>query len=260
MGKKEKVMKLMKFFAFAAIAAMSFGVLADAGNHLLSFSTPGPDKYADGATVLDGEWYALVWSADGVFEGLTPSCEAIDANDLVVIVAPLAKDGKCPYTVFQIDSKSPKYKGNGVYSVYLLDTRNADKTAVAAKVDGKPASVNGVLAEQAYTAVAAEEGGASAKASETSAWGASDYAAGDAELKQPKIAAIAVEGAKVRITVEDLLPAVKYNIRMGATPEVIETYALETPATGVSAANFEIDAGDAKFFRVVREPLVKEVK
>ena len=249
-------MKITKLLFTVVFSAAVFGAFADAANMLIAFSTPGPDKYADGATVLDGEWYALVWSADGNFEGITPECQATDPADAVVIVAPLAKDGKCPYTVFQIDSKSPNYKTGGTYAVYLLDTRNAEKTAVAVAKDGKPASVNGAVANEKYAAASALAGGAESQGAVAGTWGASDAA----DMKQPKITAFVVNGAKVTITVGDMLPAVKYNVKMGATVDKLETYALETPKAGVESADFVIDAADSKFFQVVREPLVKEAK
>jgi len=250
-------MKISCLFAMVLSMVVSFVTFGDAGNMLISFSTPGPDKYADGVQVLDGEWYALCWSADGVFEGITPECAPVDPNDRVVIVAPLAKSGKCPFTVFQIDSQSPNYKTDGTYSVYLLDTRNAAKSSVAAAVAGKPAAVNGVQASEKFTAKAATSGTVEPQGAATGAWGESAIVG---DVKQPKITAFAVDGAQVSITVEDLLPAVKYNVKMGKSVDKLETYALEIPSAGVESANFKIDAGDAKFFKVVREPLVKEAK
>lgn len=249
-------MKVSRFFTLAAAVVMSLSAFADAANMLISFSTNGPDKYADGATVLNGEWYALVWSADGNFEGITPECKAVDPADAVVIVAPLAKDGKCPFTVFQIDSKSANCKSEGTYSVYLLDTRNAAKTAVAVAKEGKPASVNGVIANEDFTAASALAGSVESKGGVDGAWGESSVAG----FKQPKITAFKINGAVVQITVSDLVPAVKYNVVMGETVDKLETYALETPAADVESANFEINADAARFFKVVREPLVKEVK
>lgn len=249
-------MKLSKLLTVFAFALTSLVVFADAANMLIAFSTSGPDKYADGATVLDGEWYALVWSADGVFEGITPECQAVDPSDAVVIVAPLAKNGGCPYTVFQIDSKSANYKTGGVYAVYLLDTRDAEKTSVAAAKGGRPASVNAVLENEKYTATTALAGGARSQGSEVGEWGESGIVGG----KQPKITAFAVNGARVSITVDGLLPAVKYNVVMGKSVDDLDSYALEIPKTGVESANFDIEASDSKFFKVVREPLVKEAK
>lgn len=249
-------MKLSKLFSAVIVAAVAVGAFADAANTLISFSTTGPDEYADDKPVLDGEWYALVWSADGKFDGITADCKAADPNDAVVIVAPLAKGGKCPFTVFQIDSKSPNCKSSGTYAVYLLDTRNAEKTAVAASKGGKPASVNGVQVNENFTAASALAGSVESKGAVAGAWDES----GVANLKQPKITAFKVNGAKVEITVSDLEPSVKYNVLMGPTVDKLETYALETPKTDVESANFEINTADSRFFKVVREPLVKEVK
>jgi len=257
MEEREFRMKISRFLVAATVFSFALFAFGDAANMLISFATPGPDKYADGATVLDGEWYALVWSADGNFNGITPECTAVDPNDRVVIVAPLAKGGKCPFTVFQIDSQSVNYKTSGTYAVYLLDTRNGAKTSVAAAVAGKPVSVNGVQASEQYTAKAATAGSVEPQGAASGAWGESVVAG---EVKQPKITAFAVKGAKVSITVDDLLPAVKYNVKMGKSPDKLDTYSIELPKEGVTSANFEIDAGDAKFFQVVREPLVKEAK
>ena len=65
-------------------------------DQVLRFSTPGPDRYADGSVVRDGECYALVWSPKGqAFAGFNADGTAVSANDRVVLAASLAKDGKC---------------------------------------------------------------------------------------------------------------------------------------------------------------------
>ena len=75
------------------LGGAAFGAANDAR---ISFSTKGPDTYADGTTVLDGECYALCWSkdfanfaikADGTAE---VGAESVDGE--VILVAP-AKDG-----------------------------------------------------------------------------------------------------------------------------------------------------------------------
>ena len=53
------------FLAIACVAG------AGTDDTLIAFSTKGPDRYADGTTVLDGECYALVWSIDGNFDGFS---------------------------------------------------------------------------------------------------------------------------------------------------------------------------------------------
>ena len=71
----------------------AFALANGADDAVVTFSTRGPDRYADGTTVMDGECYALVWSADGVFEGLSANGEPVDSNDKVILIAPYAKDG-----------------------------------------------------------------------------------------------------------------------------------------------------------------------
>lgn len=250
-------MKFSQFAVLMSACALAASAFADAANALISFSTPGPDRYADGTTVKDGEWYALVWSQDGVFEGITADCKALGAGDEVLLVASLAKDGKCPYMIFQVDSA--KAHDTGVYGVYLLDTRTADGSQVAAaNADGKPASVNGAALTQGYTAAAATAGGAkTGPAIAARAWDASAVDTAAEGFSQAKIAAIEVKGAQVKLTVTGLMPAVKYNVRMGEKPDALTDYALTTPKSDVREATFEIDAKDAKFFQIVREPLVK---
>ena len=53
-------MKKSVIAVFAGLAATA--AFAGMNNVLVSFSTVGPDCYADGATVLDGECSALVWT------------------------------------------------------------------------------------------------------------------------------------------------------------------------------------------------------
>ena len=59
---------------------------------------------------------------------------AVDPADEIVLLAPLAKDGRCPLTLFQIDSKSECAHDDGVYAVYLLDTRAGNGLVTGAAV------------------------------------------------------------------------------------------------------------------------------
>lgn len=249
-------MKFSKLCLSAVVCAFALGAFADAANVLVSFSTVGPDTYADKSTVLDGEWYALVWSKDGTFEGIGIDGKAVDPNDDVVMMAPLAKDGRCPYTIFQIDSKSVKAHDDGIYAVLLLDTRNASRTAVSAKNSktGLPKMLNGTLATASYAAAAAAAGGATAKtAAGEATWTAS---AVPADIPQPKIIAFNPNGAQVEITVGGMVPGVQYNVRMGKRIGKLDDFALQVPQTSDNPT-FRINKGDARFFQVTRQPLAK---
>lgn len=245
-------MKTIKGLLFACAVVCATGALADALDTLISFSTPGPDTYADGRPVIDGEWYALVWSVDGNFDGIRTDGAPVDANDQVVMMAKLAKDGHCPFTVFQVDSKVAK--SNGKYAVCLLDTRDPSKSAVAgASAGGKPLFLNGV---QAVSGATEATSGATAPAV-AGAWAESN-AESAADFSQAKIAAFKVEGARVSITVTGMMPGVKYNVKMGEKPDALANYALAVPKTAAdNDVTFSLEAKDAKFFRLEREPLAK---
>ena len=248
-------MKFSKFCFTLATAVFAAGAFADAANVLISFSTEA-DTYADGTPVKDGEWYALCWTADGSFDGLDLDCNPVDPAEKVLVVAPLAENGHCPFVIFQIDSKVAPVAGN--YFVYVLDTRNASGTAVASakkNADGKrvPATeVNGAVASKSFTAAASIGANNANEGVDVSGrWVASTVA----EAKQPRITAFKVENAKVKITVADMMPGVKYNIVMGDSPTNLTSYGLDVPKTINDDPTFEIDPGDAMFFRVVRQPL-----
>jgi len=246
-------MKLTKYFALVAFALFTVSVFADAANVLVSFSTTA-DKYADGTSVKDGEWYALCWSSDGVFEGLNLDCTPIDTNDLVIMKASLAKGGRCPYTIFQIDSQSPNCKRTGTYSVVMLDTRdvngNPSKTL--------PKAVNAAAVASDYKAGSATSGTTEKPSESAGEWAQSKVVLPEgqepAKIKGFKV----IDDAKVEIEIENMFPGVKYNVKMGETLDTIETYGLDVPAdVNTKDAKVIIDAKDAKFFQLTREPLSK---
>ena len=240
-----------------AAAVFAAGAFADAANVLISFSTKA-DYYADGTPVLDGEWYALCWAKDGEFDGLNLDCTPVNPDEKVMILAPLAKGGRCPYMVFQIDSK--KAPSGGSYIVYVLDTRNAAGTEVAVattNAEGKkvPATeVNGSVASKGYTATASA-GKNTGKKKTLSAVAGTWAESIVANAKQPRIAAFEVVDAKVKITVADMMAGVKYNVFMGDSPSNLTSYGLEVPKTIEDDPVFEIEPSDAKFFQIVRQPL-----
>ena len=81
-------MRIKTIFVFFSLCAAAFANSVDDAR--ISFSTVGPDRYADGSTVLDGECYALVWSNDGNFDGFAADGECIDPADRIVLAAPIA--------------------------------------------------------------------------------------------------------------------------------------------------------------------------
>ena len=106
----------MKKLICAMLVAAASAAFADGDDNIaVLVSTTGPDCYQNGATVLDGECYALVWSRDGVFEGFTADGAPIDTNDCVVNVGAVAKGGRCRAAI-EVSASLAAELENGVYA------------------------------------------------------------------------------------------------------------------------------------------------
>ena len=229
---------------FCAIA-LSAPVFAAQNDSLITFSTKGPDTYADGTTVLDGESYALVWVKDGAtFAGFLADGSVADPdNSASVITVPYAKDGRCPPICFQVSAG--KYEG-GTFAIYLLDTRVADGEG-GYKVGGRGKAVNG-FGEIAETAVGAAPG--STRAGSVGVTAVADL---PADMPKPVIKDIKLVDGYVHITVESTVPYLKYNVVGGDTPADVEVEAASAPKSGDAAQEIIFIApadGDSGFFRV----------
>ncbi len=228
---------------------LTFASAAAMDDALLTFSTPGPDKYADGATVLDGECYALVWTATGAaFAGLNADGTPVAATDRLLLLAPLAKNGACPQTLFQVDAATADaLKGKGSYGIYLLDTRvKAEDGAVKLAVvkDGKPAAVNALVTVAEPAAAAAAQATAMRLAA-TAAGGAT--VTEQTLVAEPAITGIKVDGAKITITVAGMSPIATYQVAAGLAPGQMGTK-LDAKAKGDT---FEFAKPEGRFFKVV---------
>ena len=93
---------MKKILAMTALVA-SVSAFAAVNDLVLTFSSAGPDTYADGTTVLDGERYALVWLPnDSMGFALAADGTVADPSQgEVILTVPAAKGGKCPTVVFE---------------------------------------------------------------------------------------------------------------------------------------------------------------
>ncbi len=243
--------RLMTMLGVAGLAVASFAAVDDT---LITFSTPGPDKYADGTDVLVGECYALVWSADGQFDGIKADGTTVDPADKVVLVAQNAKQGPngtyCPPLLFQVDAELAKTLEKGVYAVYLLDTRvvAADGAVAVGGVDenGALKAVNSYGSVSGDTTAAA--GTASITTAKTTAVGGASVAT-LVEVEAPVITAIKPEGTKITISTSGLSPVVDYKVVTGAKPGEVATE-LDAKADANGNFTFEKPANGA-FFKVI---------
>jgi hypothetical protein len=196
---------LMMFCQFVGITLCAAGL----DDVCVSFSTQGPDRYSDGSAVLDGECYCLVWSEDGKFEGFTAGGNCADQNDLIVMAAPVASNGRCPEVLFQIPAETAQKLSGGKYAVYLLDTRADASGAVkpSGVRGGVPAMVNGYGEITSGVKIGEAQGYSFPVRSgkdEESGNVASAVASADDGCVQPKIKSMRVDGDNVYLTVQNL--------------------------------------------------------
>ena len=241
----------MKKLMMAGVAGLAMASFAAVNDTLITFSTPGVDTYKDGTAVLDGECYALVWSADGAFEGVKADGTPVDANDQVVLVAPVAKDGKCPELVYQVDAATAKALAGGQYAVYLLDTRRtvAGETKVGLGDDGNLSLVTSYAAASDTGVTAGEAGIASAAATK-----AVDGAAVAAYVEVPKpVVAIEVKTATIKLKVSGMLPIATYWVEKGTDLANVSEKIADVPADGA----VEVEKKDAAAFFQVKGGIKK---
>ena len=72
-----------KYLSVAAAVMLCGAAFAGQDDAVITFSTTA-DYYADGTPVKDGEFYALCWSADASFDGLTAQGAAVNAEEKVL--------------------------------------------------------------------------------------------------------------------------------------------------------------------------------
>ena len=197
----------------AGIAAGSLFAVEVPSVQEITFSTQGQDKYADGSAVMDGECYALVWSQDGVFEGINVDGTAKDANDKVLYIGNFAKGGQCGLVSFQI---ADGVVNGGQYDVWVLDTRVFDNGAVkqVGKQNGKLTASHAAKATTATIQVSSDAARAPTTA-KTAAGGTVAGGATVADVRKPTIVSFKLDtdgnGQKVAVLeLADTVTGVNY--------------------------------------------------
>ncbi len=254
-------------FVFFAVATLS---RADGyGDKILRFSTTGIDRYADGAIVSDGECYALVWSPAGrTFSGFNADGTAASAQDRVVLAGPLALDGRCRDSIFQISADTYVALEGGEWAVCLVDTRSMNGVPAGVR-DGLPLRVNrwgivngGVSIEPvSASALTPTVGTAAPKdatgALTTSAGGvrATNLSTVPSDAQSPTITAMDISDGIVTLSVADTVPYLTYTIESGPR---LSLFAIDGQADKVDGdASSEIvleteSTSPSRFFRVIR--------
>ena len=253
---KETVKKMLAIW----LVSLSAAVLADAGNLCIVFSTEPTDCYLDGTPAANGEYYALCWSESETFGGIKADGTPAADGDRVLIMAPLATGypaTHCPRIFFQVDSADVPSKA-GFYSVYLMDTRVSGQTLAGDEDgDGVPDVINGLNLAASVASSAGDKVTLGAAATVASAFAETEVPADGAA---PAIADFTLSGGYAYITVINMSPSVRYNVRTGATLGDLKSSEVSlgtSPKTGAGSepVEFIVPASEANFFQVVRQPL-----
>ena len=229
----------MKKTISALFAIASAAAFAGAGDVRIMFSTPGIDRYADGETVLKGESYALVYTKGDV--------------QTTVLTYPTLEAGHCTPVLFIVDEKDvSKYTG-GSWGVYLLDTRDYEADGEGKTLsdwkDGQPSVVNvKTKASDAVITEALNTTGAS-----------SAVAFSDADIPQPKVTGIRIEGATIYVNVSDIVPCLEYTLQSGTNPADKKSFSVpdgvaKDPSSTIKNITLTVPKGEgenAQFFKVV---------
>lgn len=243
---------LMTILAMAAASAV-LPCFANQGSVMLTFFTKGPDHYADGTTVKDGERYAIVWTRSGAtFAGITVEGKAAgtQADNAVLAVKKLAKDGHCMEYSYEVPAaKVDSYVGKGDFSIHLLDTRTADGTP-----GGKAVGVNGYSQDQSSST----SSDTMLKSVSSEVVCADNDSIVPASIAAPLIKSIQVKDGIVRLTVEKTSKFLRYGVSSGDDPATLAADATFPKKDGNDEADIVIEApakGSGGFFKVGRAPL-----
>ena len=225
-------MKKVHIAMIAAMAACSAFAAAD--DVLVTFSTPGTDTYADGSTVMDGEFYALCWSTNFPDFKINPDGTADGGS--IVLAAPIAKGGRCPTIVYEVDAAlaTNQYAG-GEWAVYMLDTRKFARDGegnLIVSLSGNTGTVNTsgrVATATAGAGSVANIYGIAAQSAEVTA---------DEEDIRPVISAIRVFDGNVYVTAKGIQHYLAYGLTGGDKIDKIDT------AKGGTKKGVDVDEND----------------
>ena len=191
----------------AGLAAGSLFAAVAPSVQEISFTVQG-DKYADGTAVLDGECYALVWSADGQFDGINVDGSAKDKNDKVLYVGSFEKGQS---VTFQIEDGAFT---DGLFDIWVLDTRKFENGEVKSvgKVGNAVVATSAAKATETAIAVASSANAVPGTKAEGVVGGAvvSGATIDKSSIPALKFTSIKVDGDWVVMEAEGSVPGVNY--------------------------------------------------
>lgn len=252
-------MKFSKLFGVVCASLFAATAFADdAGDQVMvSINSTGPDCYADGSLVLNGEYYALVWVKTGAdFAGFTADAKVTDpTNSALICAIAAAKDGRCDDQNFEFPyDLAYQYLSTGTLRLILLDTRTADKKSVGGTASG----ISGYGEIQPKVSGSALSTGSIINIASSTNTAATIASAIPAGAPQPMIKSIEVRDGRVYITVAQTVPVLKYNLTAGADVAANANGKAAEAKAGNATSTIVLEApvsGGQQFFKVVRDPI-----
>lgn len=224
-----------------------------------SFSTEGPDVYADGEPVQVGETYLLVYVNQGAsFAGVRSDGELVDpVNNRIACRAKAVAGSRCGFTAVQYAPEL--YPQGGSWVVVLLDTRDASGVVggLVAAQGATPAQDAASSSSVVLNAMHASSGTGGAPTVIASA-----ASAAPADTPPPVIAGISQQADQVKIRIQNFTDRALYQVQ--STDDLATGTWL--PAVGgdrIQARPLDMQAGDlpvavqvpkgdrVRFFRVI---------
>lgn len=255
--------KLLMMMTVAACATCAF-----ADRVVISYLSLGPDKYANGAEVQEGEFYALVFVKAGAeFAGFNADGTLADPkNGEILEMGPWAKKWALdavacpPHNIQPDDAEAAKY-ADGSFRLYVLDTRDVNGKLSGYVETEKGFKPNAVSGYGLASSVKFKMGENASTAMAQTSVRASVQSAVPPTAPAPKITGIRIKDGFAYLTVENTVPYLQYNVATGAKPgEVANRQAAEAPKGGDATKPIELKVPltkDGQFFKVNRNGLAK---
>ncbi len=250
---------MKKILTTLAVLATASVLMADLSDLTLSFSTSGPDSYADGSPVAVGETYLLVYVSENSsgFAGIQMDGSLVDpVNNRVATTSTAIRGAKCGFKAIQYPASL--FPAGGSWVIVLLDTRDAS---------GAPGGL--VAAHGTVNVGTSVSAGSTSLASGSTSVGvnAAARAAIPAGTPAPAIADLAVSAGKASIQIANFANGALYEVQTSTDlasgwqpasgPKAARIQAAGGVLTGKSGAPVlpaEVDVGDGdtvRFFRVI---------
>lgn len=242
---------------FLAVVLMKMTVFCAIDDQFLVFSTPGPDRYADGQSARDGEYYAVVCSpSGGSFAGFDSAGNLVDPQrDFLVCRLPLAKNGHCPRTTLAVPANSL----SGNVQIVLMDTRRP-VTETPSELPATYANDAGGYVVRGWSVTAGGSAASVANGAAIVGTGATTAVSTErpdaSGIPQPRITGFEVRDGYVTLRVADTAPGVYYTVQQagrissGFRPPVLDAFAQAGVSEGEIVIRAPVIEGSAAFFKI----------